>query len=251
MKKHHKHALLGAALLAFSLLFFAFIAFTHVGYLISIPYRGFTRIQSRNNFIYIDSKDPLDIEQAFLMVEQAQDRLSQFWGAPENTARIIIARDEKKLARMGFNAGSVLGNTMSFTATSQYIVLSLNGRSVNAIAHELMHAEFSRRLNSGRFFASVYAPLWFDEGLALQNDFRSEYDETAWALITNDGETVPDFQKLADHDAFYVNDREALRYHYIASRHEVGQWLKQHGKTRLGLLIDGLRDGQPFDTLYY
>jgi len=54
---------------------------------------------------------------------------------------------------------------------NSYIVVSPEYLNVDILAHELTHAEVHARVFTGRLWDWLSIPTWFDEGIALQNDY--------------------------------------------------------------------------------
>jgi hypothetical protein len=62
-------------------------------------------------------------------------------------------------------------------------------------------------------------PTWFDEGLAMQFDNRTEYSDDAYAKLVASGGLI-ELERLTTARRFFDADAVA---HYVQARHEVGQ----------------------------
>ena len=106
----------------------------------------------------------------------------------------------------------------------EIITLNFHGRSEDVIAHEYAHAELSTRL--GFFPRLLHIPIWFDEGLAMQVDLRSDYSETALLSYLNNNTIKPHkLLHIASVSGFFQKGVQG-KYHYALSRCVVRQWLR-------------------------
>jgi len=65
------------------------------------------------------------------------------------------------------------GNTQ-FVGGRACVMIGPNGQNVDVVAHEMAHAELFLRV--GWLARWLQIPTWFDEGVAMQVDYRSRYD---------------------------------------------------------------------------
>jgi hypothetical protein len=112
------------------------------------------------------------------------------------------------------------------------------GQNVDVVAHELMHAEFFHRMG---FLKSVQLPIWFNEGVAMQVDYRPQY-----SLSPQDAQNTAYVRDLTTIWAFTKGDDQALTRNYASAKHEVASWLSKVGPTSLYSRLQRMRDGQSF-----
>ena len=124
---------------------------------------------------------------------------------------------KEKIARLGGNHNAY---TIAVFAVRTYISLSSNWLNVDVIAHELTHAETHYRIFHGVISFDRPIPVWFDEGIALQNDKRERYGDTAWIYATDYTRKKVDFDAITGEE-FYKGDEKEILYNYIVSRYEV------------------------------
>lgn len=180
----------------------------------------------------------------------ARVRVENFFGGLKNRATVIISADEEKLRRMGLTKGPALTSTWIFGGTHSYVVLSLKGIDVDVAAHELTHAELHERLYRGKLVSRRLVPVWFDEGLTVQNDYRIRYGEKAYEELMDRGGEKPTLGQLESGKGFQSADDEQLRQHYIISAHEVRVWIQENGREKLTELLDEINRGKRFDEIY-
>lgn len=93
-------------------------------------------------------------------------------------------------------------------------------------------------------------PIWFDEGIAIQNDYREKYNENAWKRVTNQGNNIRNITSLKT-DEFFDSDKEVRIENYILAKHELYSWINSHGIDELIHLIEDVNIGSEFQDLYF
>lgn len=249
MKKvKKKHIIIATIAFMLILIGIFFIQFTSLGYKMTVPLRGYT--QDKDN-IYIDKDFKGDSSKVLSIIDEAHKRLATFWGNTESKPTIIISDNEKTLKKLGWTGNPALTTTVVFFGAHNYVVISPKGLNIDVTAHELTHAELHYRLYKGKILPKTLIPIWFDEGIAMQNDYRENYNYDAWVKVTNNGKNITDFSQLKSQSQFYNANIDVRRYNYIISKHEVGEWLKTHSVDDLIALINAVNEGKSFDKLYY
>ena len=224
-----------------------YIQFTSLGYFETVPVRGYTQVKDN---VYLDNDFNGDSSNVLSMIEEANQRVEAFWGEIKSEPRIIISDNETKLKKMGWTGNPALTTTSVFFGAHSYVVISTNGLNIDVVAHELTHAELHYRIHKGKLLNKKRIPVWFDEGVATQNDYRENYNDNAWVNVTNAGKNITDFSRLESISQFYNPDSNIRRYNYIISKHEVSEWLKVHSIDELIALIDAVNKGESFNNLY-
>ena len=118
---------------------------------------------------------------------------------------------------------------------------------LDILAHEITHAELRARLTAR---AQGKVPTWFDEGLALQNDYRERYSEEQWISQTGNGKNVIASEDMDTPAEFYAGEAEDRRFRYLNAKHELDRWMAVHGQQGLLELIEKLNNGEDFDMAY-
>ena len=80
------------------------------------------------------------------------------------------------------------------------------------------HAELRSRLSAK---AQKAIPTWFDEGLALQNDYRERYSEAQWIAQTDNGKNTVALEDMDTPAEFYAGEAEDRRFRYLNAKHEL------------------------------
>ncbi len=171
------------------------------------------------------------------LLASARARIDKTFGAPQ--ARPIVAfRKEPRLFGLPLNA---YGST-TFVGSRACVVLGPNGHNLDVVAHELMHAELFDRL--GPWSRLTQLPVWFDEGLAMQVDFRPAYE-----LPQSEPSETAFVRRLTTAHQFSAVQTDAqLTHHYAAAKAEVARWLPEVGASSVYSRLERLRQGEPFIT---
>ena len=222
----------------------AVFQFTQFGYLTTVPYRSeFTKIASH---VYINRNYAGDQQELLEMIEQAKDRVRTFFGDMffQDKTFFIICDDEKLTRKLGEDHGTVI---FYFPSETHYICISDEYLELDILAHEITHAELHTRLSAE---AQKAIPTWFDEGIALQNDYREKYSEAQWTQQTDNGKNAVALEDMDTPAEFYAGEAEDRRFRYLNAKHELDVWMTSHGQQGLLELLDRLNGGADFTTAY-
>jgi len=246
MSKRKKMAITMIFVVTFLLVASSFYVFeyTEPGYRMSVAMHGFAQIADN---LYMDQNWHGDTNQLLSMIEEARERVCAFFGEVKSHPTVIICDDKQKLARLGGDHDTF--TVMLFQANS-YISVSSDWLNVDVLAHELTHAEVHTRIFRGGISFVLPIPTWFDEGLAIQNDYREQYSDQAWLSITDNGVCVPSIDEYNTAAKFYAGDTEDRRKRYCLAGHEVAAWIEQHGKDKMITLLIKISQGAEFSNLY-
>ena len=222
----------------------AMFQFTRFGYLKTVPYRSaFTEIAAH---VYINRNYAGDRQELLEMIEQAGDRVRAFFGELHfhDKTTFIICDDGKLIRKLGEDHGTVI---VSFPAEAYDICISDEYLELDILAHEITHAELHSRLSAK---AQKAVPTWFDEGLALQNDYRERYSEAQWIAQTDNGKNTVALEDMDTPSEFYAGEAADRRFRYLNAKHELDAWMSSHGQHGLLELLDRLTGGADFKTVY-
>lgn len=221
-----------------------FCRFTYLGYRMTVPYRNFTEIQKN---VYVENGYSGDTDRIKLLVDEAKNRVYEFWGSLESTPAIIISDNAETLAKLGGDHDTI---TAVFFRAYSYISVSEEYLNVDILAHEMTHAELHARLYKGRLPGTLI-PTWFDEGVATQNDYREQYSEKTWSERTENGSNTLELDKMDTAAEFYAGNADDRRFRYMISRHEVKEWIGRNGVEAMISLIEKANAGGDFYELYF
>lgn len=246
MKKAKKILLLAAALSAFaaaSVMIYIFW-FTPSGYRLSVSIHGFEKLADH---VYAEKSWNGDSEELLATLESAEQRVSKLFGSMESTPTIIICDKESKIRRLGGDHDTM---TLLINGVHSYTSLSSEFLNTDVLAHEMTHAETHQRIyQNSSDTASI--PIWFDEGLAVQNDYREPYSRETWLKLTDNGRNIPPLSEYGSGETFFSGNTQDRRARYCLAGHEVSEWLEKNGRSGLLALLAGVNQGKSFDELYF
>jgi len=218
------------------------------GKLLLIDYHGYTEIGSR---IYLDKEyDPSITEDILELAAESYDRAEGFWGELQSEPVIIFSDNQQNLSKLGLNVNSASTDLFVFDGAITYIAIYISNCGVDNLAHEISHAELYERLYKGKYSTGQLVPMWFNEGLAMQVDYRETYDEDAWTdmiAVSGGPKALSELETAAQ---FFAGDADTRRDNYITARHEVMTWYEANGHDRLLELIERINQGRMFGELY-
>jgi hypothetical protein len=175
------------------------------------------------------------------LLHKANKRVSEFWNAEKREGNpIIIYCNSKSFFSEYSNHAKILTYK---TPLYCYIVFGAEYIDLDMLSHELFHTELCARTG---YFCNVKLPTWFDEGLAMQVDYRKEYSEDKYRIM-KDSSVKIQISQISEPEQFYSGN---YYFHFLLAKHEVGSWLQKTGKEGLQELIHRLTIGEDFNSIY-
>ena len=118
-------------------------------------------IMSKNNQAHSAVQDQLHAD--------SRARIQQTFGTLQSKPLVVFFNEPDTFWPFKPNEyGSI-----NFIGSRVCVIVGSKGQNIDVIAHELMHAEIADRVGYWRRFTQL--PVWFDEGLAMQVDYRAAY----------------------------------------------------------------------------
>jgi hypothetical protein len=171
----------------------------------------------------------------------AKRRIANTFGAPRASPVVVIGSTET--LRQLLPGASLYASTI-FIPYRSCVIVGPNGHDVNILAHEQLHAEIHHRV--GHWNRLTQIPTWFDEGLAMQVDFRERYK---WSLQSG-GVDSGAVKRWISRSQFFSGDDEELTRHYAMAKEEVRVWLQKVGRENAYLFLERVRHGERFVETY-
>ncbi|MBI3898840.1 MAG: hypothetical protein HY308_11150 [Gammaproteobacteria bacterium] len=171
------------------------------------------------------------------LIKQAQARVVAAYG-PQSATPVVIA-GHHMLTLTKFTANEYA--TTHLPPGRSYIVIGPHGHNVDVIAHEFVHAEVFAHV--GYWARTFEIPVWFDEGAAMQVDYRSRYDFLDTRRLTAITQLRYGWQ-------FFDGDDDQLTQHYAGAKQEVRQWINKVGHKGVFKLLARVKNGESFDRVY-
>ncbi len=173
------------------------------------------------------------------LTRDARARIAATFGEP--TARPVLVYFDGADGFGPFRLNA-FGST-NFVGPRACVFIGPKGQSVDVVAHELMHAELHARVGTWQRWTQV--PAWFDEGVAMQVDWRPRYALPAAAYAAR-----TEVMQLTTADEFFSPDDQVLTRNYARARAVVSEWLEGVGNGSLFDRLDALQNGGTFDRLW-
>jgi len=174
-----------------------------------------------------------------VLQNQAKARIKSMFGTPIARPIVVFIKDTK--AFWPFTLPTIGG--AYFIGPRACLILGPNGQNVDVISHELMHAELFERVGALRRLIEI--PMWFDEGLGMQVDYRSRYN---WGKQQRGNSTAFIRQFKSFHQFHQVNEQQHVQ-NYAAAKVEVAQWLNVVGMQTLYEHLKLVSDGENFEAM--
>ena len=172
------------------------------------------------------------------LISEARIRIQNTFGTPRSTPIIVFLNDPN--AFWPFKLSEYGG--AHFIGTRTCLIIGPKGQNPDVVAHELMHAEIANRVGYWRRLTQL--PMWFDEGLAMQVDFRPRY-----VLHSGAGTETKRIKTLWSASDFFVSDDELLTKNYAVAKAEVAIWVADVGNASVYRQLERIRAGEPFDVV--
>jgi hypothetical protein len=172
----------------------------------------------------------------------AKYRLEKTFGPPEAEPIVVWLSDAKAIWPFTFNEYA----SSSFVPGRVCVVMGPNGRTVDVVAHELLHAEVFTRL--GHWRRQLEIPTWFDEGLAMQVDFRERY------VLPEVGGKPPEtkwVRELRYGRQFFRESGEPLVRNYAAAKVEVRGIVRAVGEGNIYTELTRVAQGESFAEVFH
>ncbi len=215
-------------------------SYTHILRSIFIEFGGFNNVGK--NLYISDELDKNARNEVVALIEGARARIKQYYGDPQANPVIIVAANESEAKDYGLIDTPGI---FFFTPWQGYLVINYSQKSIDVIAHELLHAEIVDRLDY--FLRQKEIPTWFDEGAALQIDLRKQY------MIEPTSFDPTEIQRVIQLDSpgeFWSDNKEQNIRNYRASKAAVAMVLRAFPSRSLYSLLARVRDGEGFGEVF-
>lgn len=184
------------------------------------------------------SSDPGQAAMVQRLLSNARGRIGEVFGEPRSTPIVVFFNSSTSFWPFQLNE---YGSTQ-FVGPRTCVLVGPKGRNVDVVAHELMHAEIADRVGARAKFTDL--PTWFDEGLAMQVDFRPEYDLGRGANLETKA-----VRALSSARAFFVPNSDLLTSNYASAKAEVALWTGRVGSSSVYGQLERVRRGESFESV--
>lgn len=234
--------------LKISLIILLFILFISIVHYIVFPQEtrciliDFSDFKKEGRLYYNKTSSQEKIDSLLTIIVNASARVDSFWQGKLCKPKFIYCGNDDDFKKYG---NPNLVPAIVKTKLGSYIVISRNGIDLDIISHEISHAELFERIGFIKYTFNI--PTWFNEGLAMQVDYRSYYSEDTLKVKSNNYSNKPDVENLKTAEQFYNGSREEIMLNYMTSKHEVGKW---YSKNELDKFLININASEDFDISY-
>ncbi|MFT3934188.1 MAG: hypothetical protein QM726_11270 [Chitinophagaceae bacterium] len=231
------------------LVFFILIPIASFAHYILFPQQtrciliDYSSFKKSGRLYYNTVTEPSKLDTLNTLIAGASKRVAAYWGNKISNPKFIYCDKEEDFKYFGSAYGVP---ALTHMKGCTYIVLSKQAVDLDIIAHELSHAEFYNRI--GFYNWTFKIPRWFDEGLAMQNDYRNYYSEDTLRVKTDNYKTMPDVKSYTSSKQFDEGGIEKVMLNFMAAKHEVKKW---YTKERLENLIRDINAGKSFSEAFF
>jgi hypothetical protein len=188
--------------------------------------------------IATDSKSEADHRRYIQLVRDARARIEVTFGTPESRPIVVIFNRADGFGPFKLNG---YGSTQ-MVGSRACVMVGPKGQNIDVVAHELMHGELHYRVGPLQRFMQV--PTWFDEGIAMQVDYRSRYLLPPQEVVDSGY-----LRTLTTASSFFVGDDEALTRNYASAKAVVASWVATVGPATLYPRLLRLKSGESFSEV--
>jgi hypothetical protein len=225
----------------FLIAIFAIISASAATFAFALPgptaclFLGLAELHRLSDGSLAESESQIEQQRYLQLTRDARARIEGTFGAVESKPIVAFFDQPNGFGPFKLNA---YGSTQ-FIGSRACVLVGPKGQNQDVLAHELMHAEIHHRVGYLKRFLQL--PTWFDEGLAMQVDYRPRY-----TLAPQDAQKTTYVRELTTSSAFFKGDDQALTKNYASAKYEVASWLSEVGSTSLYSRLQRMRDGQSF-----
>lgn len=220
-------------------------AYVNFGYLINCFSIDFSDFRKREKNIYFSPDIDKKLQDSLIhLVESAKLRNKMFWNTEPERYSVIFCLTDTEVEKYTGNPNS---QTVSlFTPVHAFVILGKPGHNVNVIAHEISHVILNTKL--GYFKKNKLIPTWFDEGIALQMDYRNEIADTIFEQ--NYTTNIDSLKTISTPAGFFKTEWSATLRNYLIARYELKKWLINKNVDTINLFINSIEDKSVFYSEY-
>ena len=230
------------------LVFIVFIPIAAFAHFIVFPQETRSMLINYSDFkkdgrIYFNVLTPQNkIDSLKSLINQASIRIGNFWGSKISNSKFVYCLKEDDFKKYCDNPANP---AVTYSKLGTVIVLSADGMDLDIIAHEFSHAEFYERI--GFYNKTFKIPTWFDEGLAMQNDYRDYYSDDTLKARSGNFKNLPNIKNFKSAGAFLAGSHEQIMLNYMTAKHEIKNW---YTKEKLDSFIEDINAGKTFKEAY-
>ena len=196
---------------------------------------GVVGLNSIGDGLLTDTESEAERHRYVELVRDARARIETTFGTPESKPILVIFNQSSGLGPFKLNS---YGSTQ-MVGSRACVMLGPRGQNVDVVAHELMHAELHHRTGYVQRFLQI--PTWFDEGVAMQVDYRGRYSLSRQEAAKSDY-----VRSLTTGSSFFTGEDEVVTRNYASAKAVVASWVASAGAATLYPRLSRIKNGEVF-----
>jgi len=215
-------------------------SYSHVLLLAAIESSSFIK---ESEYIFVDPDlEELEIKRALSAISEGKERISKTFGSYTANPVIVITGTSESANKYGLGRFPA----KAFAAPwNQYVVVNYHVSNIDVITHELMHAQIREIL--GYWAYQTRIPTWFDEGVAMQVDYRDHYKIDVLSFPQKEFDRII---TLTSPSKFWTDSKEKNINNYVGAKVAVHQVLEKYPSKSLYSMLLKIRQGQGFNDVF-
>lgn len=173
--------------------------------------------------VYASTKfNTSEVKKLSAYINEALARNKKFWGRLPKDLNLIICFDMSECKR--FSGLKNCGTSTQFLPWGTYITIGPRGWNPDVISHEICHSILEEEIG---YFSIRSIPTWLNEGIAMQVDYRKEFDYQV--LEENKKADAEKLSEISTIKGFYATNSDELRQNYAISKYMVRSMFEKSG----------------------
>ena len=190
--------------------------------------------QKVNSDVYLSGELSSHAEEKVeTLISDARKRIATHYGEINAEPKIVVLSSKQELKEYGLNDRP---GALIFAPWGTYLLLNFETAGIDVAAHELVHAEVVQRVGYLKRYFDI--PTWFDEGVAMQVDYRGMYD----SLTVISAAEFIELTRLNKPKNFWSLDKHQNIQNYRTAKSAVSEMFK-HTDEDLFSILDEVRNG--------
>jgi len=202
-------------------------AYANVARLVLVEHSSLSAIE--NNMYVSEALSPNDRLAISNILVSARERIAIHYGEPTAKPLVVVLSSQEE--KQNFGLYDAPGKFL-FVPWGSYLLLSHQEANIDVAAHELVHAEIFNRV--GYLKRQLKIPTWFDEGVAMQVDYRPKYDSSKNISLSEFERII----SLTAPEKFWTNDKSKNIENYRGAKAAVFELFKHTERELYPLLAE-------------
>lgn len=242
MNKLALYGSLSVAIIFVILFVYAIYAYSRIFWCATVRFSSFIEVEKN---IFIDNAlENSEARRLQLLIDQAKSRITGKFGTMASNPVIIVVDSHNSPGKYGLGPDRQTVRAY-LTPWGAYLVISSGTQDINLLAHEYFHIEICKRMGYLAFKTKL--PVWLDEGLAMQVDYRERFNTDSPPVTSADIDRVKTLHRSSD---FFTGNNEQTVNNIHAAKAAVHEILNRHSSASLYELFSRVKKGEDIADVF-